>query len=94
MHTQETSDGKEELSAGKVLLLCRCLVSRESEGKEPAIVRYMECVPCLDEMHEALRCMRLQWATACSAEKRHDVDGKRENRGAVEAVEWYGATPF
>lgn len=45
----------------------------ESEDKELASVRYMKCMPPLNELDEALVCVCLQWATAGSAEEAHDV---------------------
>lgn len=40
-----------------------------------------------DKMAEASRCVRLQWATANSAEKDHGVEEKEEDRASVAAGE-------
>lgn len=56
-----------------------CLMREDSEGKEFAVLQYIECLLPLDEVDEALRCMCLQWATTASAEKEHDLE--RERRG-------------
>lgn len=64
-------------------------MKEESEGKELEFVRYMEFVTPLDEFYEALRCVRLQSATAGSDEKGHDVGEKEKRRVAVAAGEWF-----
>lgn len=50
----------------------------ESKGRELAFVRFMECVPPLDEMDGALRCLSQLWASTGSAEKGHDVEKKEK----------------
>lgn len=49
------SDGKEEAWAGRVIMLFWCLMRERIEGEGLAAVRYMEYVPTLDEVDEALR---------------------------------------
>lgn len=39
-----------------------------------AFWQYMECTPPSHEVYGALKCVVLQWATAASAEKEHDVE--------------------
>lgn len=52
---QQESDGKEEMWAGKVVLLARCLLKEESEGDKLTFVWYMEFASPLNETNEALR---------------------------------------
>lgn len=51
----------------------------------------MTCVPPLDKADEDLKFVCLQRATAGSAEERHGVEKKGEDRGDVAAGEWFGA---
>lgn len=48
-------------------------------------MQFMECVPLLDEVNEALECRCLQWATAGSAGENHDVEEQAGDRAAVAA---------
>lgn len=63
-------------------------------AKEALFVRYEKCLPPLNEMDEALRCVRLRHATENSAKEKHDVVEKPEDRNAVAANDWVGAVPF
>lgn len=81
------------MSAGKVQLLFWCLVKGESDDEEFLLVQYLECVPLQDEADEALRSVFLQWTTARSAEKTHDVEEEGRDRDAVMDAELFGATP-
>lgn len=80
MLTQGASYGKKEVWAKKVLLLSLCLMKKEGEGEELALMRYMDWLLLLDKVHEALRFVCLPWATASSAEKKHDVGEGDEGR--------------
>lgn len=91
---REESHKKENLWTGKVLLLSRCLMKEESEEKNLAILRYMECVPILDETDETLRSLCLQWVTGGSAEKKPDVKKEGGDRYVAAAAEWYGVYSF
>lgn len=57
----------------------------DCQGRELAFVLYIECVPHLEEADEAVSCLCLQWATAGSAEREHDVEKKSGDRSAVAA---------
>lgn len=50
----------------------------------------MKCVPPLDHVDEALKCVDLQKASAGSAEKSLDVEKDEKNRDAVTANERFG----
>lgn len=82
-------DGREELSAGRVLLQSRCLAEGESAGNGLATVRYMECLAPPNEVSEQLKCLCLQPATLSSEEEEDDI--RREgSRKLVAAGEWLG----
>lgn len=66
--------GKEEIWAVSVLLLFRCLVKRESDGDGLAFLRYMKFVRHLDEIHDALKFMCLQWAISGFGKEEYDVE--------------------
>lgn len=51
------SDEKEDMRAGKVLILSQWLVEGENEDEDLALVLCMECVPPSNEADEALRCL-------------------------------------
>lgn len=69
-----TRDRNEEVWAEKVLLQFWCLMRRESDSRELAFLQYMEGVPSSNEAREAVRCVCRQWATAASAEEKHDAE--------------------
>lgn len=46
-------------------------------------------MPSLDEEHEALRFVFLQWATAGFAKGERAVEKERENKDAAMASEWF-----
>lgn len=50
-------------------------------------------MPSFYEVDEALRRVCLEWATASSAKKRHDVEERGRGRDAVAAGESFGAVP-
>lgn len=60
MSIPRESRKKGEMWAEKVLRLFRCLMKEDSEGDELAFVRCMECVPSLENVEEALKCVHLQ----------------------------------
>lgn len=69
---------KEEVWAGRLLLLFHCLVKGESDGGMPAFVRYMERVAPLDEADETLRCVCMQYVTSGSGEEGDDEEKGRK----------------
>lgn len=64
---------------------------QESDENEPAFVRYMKCVPSLDDVDETLRSACLQWEAADSAEQNSDEENKREDKDAPAAGKWIRA---
>lgn len=81
-------DGTEELRARKMLVpLLRCLRKEESDGNELALVRYIECVPTLDEVDGASKFVSLQWATPGSSEAGEYVEKGEKDRELVAAGE-------
>lgn len=95
------SNGKEEVWAGKMILLFQCLVKGATEGGELTFVRYMECVPSLDELAETLWRVCLQLSPASSAEEERDVAEEecdvaeeRTNDGSAAAGEWLDVIVF
>lgn len=54
-----------------------CSVKGESDGTELAFSRYMECAASLDDVHEALKCVCLQWATSGSGKEGDDAEKKK-----------------
>lgn len=88
------SEGMEEVWVGKVLLLFRCVEKGRSGGAELAYVRYMECVPPLNNVEETLGCVCLQWATADSVEEQDGAERESGAEGGVVAGEWFGVIPF
>lgn len=77
-----------------MLLLFRAFTEEESENKELAFLRYVKCVPFLDEVDRALKCEFPQSAIARSAEKGHVVEKKEIDGDFAAADEWVGAIPF
>lgn len=49
-------------------------------------------MPCLDKANEPLKNVCLQWVTAGSGEKEHDLQEKRADRDALAVDEWFGVT--
>lgn len=78
MLTREKRDGREELWVGKMLSLFRCPINGENVEDRLAFLHYEDCVATSDEAGKALRCVRLQWATTDSGQKRKD--GERGQR--------------
>lgn len=74
--SQGKSAGKARMWAENVLLLSRCSMKGKSEGQKLEFVPYMESVLPSDELGEALGGICLHWATAGSAEERHDAEKK------------------
>lgn len=52
---REERNEKEEVWAGKMLLLFRRFMKEKGESEKLAFARYMECVPYLGEAEEALK---------------------------------------
>lgn len=76
-----------------MLLLFWCLIKREAECKEPAILRCTECVPPLEDVDDILG-VGLQWVTADSAGKMRNVEDEEDYRDTVEAAERSGLLLF
>lgn len=66
-----------------MILLVRRIMKRKSENAELAFSRYVESVPPLDRVDEALRTARLQQTTARFAKEGHDVERKEDDEDAV-----------
>lgn len=49
------------------------------------MLQHMDCVPPLDEVHEALRSVCSQWSTASSTQRAHRVEYERKNKDAIMA---------
>lgn len=79
---------------GKVLLLSQCLRKRDQEDEELSFVQYIKCVPPSEKLDGSLRHVSMQWASAGSADKRHDIQEGEEGGDAGAAGEWYGAISF
>lgn len=69
-------------------------MKEESNSEGLAFVRYKECVPSLDEVGEALKCLCVQLTTAGFLEERHDVEKEIEDKDSAAAGEWYGFISF
>lgn len=54
----------------------------------------MACMPPLDEVDRAARCVCLRWASAGSAEERHDVEKEQGDGDVVAAGEWLEVVLF
>lgn len=53
-------DKENETGVGKVLLLFLCVVRENREGDGTEFVQFIECVPPLDAVDDALECICLQ----------------------------------
>lgn len=58
------SDEEKETTVRKVPLLFHCVVGRDKEGDEMVVVQFMECVPALDAVDDALESAYLRWASS------------------------------
>lgn len=70
------------------------LMKGESEGDELAFLRYLECLPPLDEADEAVGCACRPWATAGFLKREHDVGEERIDGDYAAAGEWTGVSAF
>lgn len=66
------------------------MIDEKSEEEGLAFVRYMKCLPLLEEVDEGLRSVCHQRPTAGSEEEEYNVDGEGGVGGAVAAGEQYG----
>lgn len=90
----EESDGKVEVSVGKVLLRSLCSMKGETENNELALVLYVECVRLTNKFDQTLTYLCLQYATAGSADEKHVVSNWRKSRDSLAADKWFVAISF
>lgn len=69
-------------------------VKRDTEGSELAFLQYMECVPPLDAVDDALGWVCLRWATTGGGEDERESGTALKENDCTVVEEWFGAISF
>lgn len=67
------ADEEKKVRMAKIVLRCRCFVTKDMEAGTLAIVEYIEFVAFLDAVNEPVGCVCLGWATKNGEEKANEV---------------------
>lgn len=90
------SDKEEKIRVGKVLLMLCCVVGgrKNKNGNEMAFAQFLECIPLLATVDDALECVCLRCVVAESRENETDLGTSDGENSRTVAGERSRATPL
>lgn len=88
------SDKEKKLLVAKVLSLLRCVVGGGKKSDKRAFVQFMECIPSLDSVGDAMEGVGLRWAATGGGENESDVNSLEGENNRTAGRERFGVTLF